>query len=70
MKGGVEQSEDNSGRGKRHRRKQEDRKHTSGGVFIAIVGAVPSVVQNKKGAVRTIPGDDGCMAFRREVSVQ
>ena len=38
---------------------KEDQKHTSGGVSIAIDGAMPSVVDKEKGAVRTIPGNEG-----------
>ena len=38
---------------------QEDRKHTSGGVFIVAHGALSSVVNKEKGAVRTMPDKEG-----------
>ena len=52
--------------GKRHRlRKEElkrasseDRKHTSGGVFIAVDGDLVTVVGERAGAVASIPGNE------------
>ena len=40
----------------------EDRKHTSGGVFIAVDSNLGAVVGEKEGAVVSIPGDEGIIA--------
>ena len=37
----------------------EDRKHTSGGVFVAIDGNLGAVVGKEEGAVDSIPGNEG-----------
>ena len=56
---GEEQSEDHDGRGQVHRGVQEDKKHTSREVSITTDEALPSVVKRERGAVRTIPGNEG-----------
>ena len=40
----------------------EDRKHTSGGVFIAVYSNLGAVVGEKEGAVASIPGNEGRIA--------
>ena len=40
----------------------EDRKHTSGGVFVAIDSNVGAVVGAEEGAIESIPGNEGRIA--------
>ena len=40
----------------------EDRKHTSGGVFVAIDSNLRAVVEAEEGAIESIPGNDGRIA--------
>ena len=40
----------------------EDRKHTSGGVFVAIDGNLGAVIGKEEGAVESIPGNEGRIA--------
>ena len=37
----------------------EDRKHTSGGVFVAVVGNLGAVVREEGGKLASTPGDEG-----------
>ena len=40
----------------------EDRKHTSGGVFVAVDSNLGAVVGTEEGAVESIPGNEGRIA--------
>ena len=67
---GEEQPEDCGGRGMEHKKLgtwPEDKKHTSGGFFIAIDGALPSVVDGE-GEVRTIPSNEEDLCKRASTS--
>ena len=41
------------------RESSEDRKHTSGGVFVAVDNNLGAVVREEEGAVTTAPGNEG-----------
>ena len=40
----------------------EDRKHTLGGVFVAIDSSLGAVVGAEEGAIESIPGNEGRLA--------
>ena len=44
------------------RARSEDRKHTSGGVFVAVDSNLGAVVGAKEGAIDSIPGNEGRIA--------
>ena len=47
---------------------EDDRKHTSGGVFVAIDSNLGPVVGAEEGAIESIPGNEGRIAHARRIA--